>query len=227
MNRIPYDYSGFRLSRLREPRFHHLLYLLGWVGYFILYFLTENLIPAESCHVMHCALDDMIPFCEYFLVFYCFWYVFVFGSLLYYLVYDVQSFTKLQTFIIATQVIAMAVYIIYPSRQDMRPDVFVRDNAFTHLMAFIYSFDTSTGVCPSLHVGYSLGIASVFLKNKNAPKVWKGITVFLVIMISLSTAFVKQHSMVDVFWALPLGVAAEAITYGKDYWLPKLRKNKG
>ena len=43
------DYKTFRLSKIREPQFRHLLFLLGWVGYFILYFLTENFIPNEKC----------------------------------------------------------------------------------------------------------------------------------------------------------------------------------
>lgn len=71
------DYREFRLSRINEPRFAHLKLLLGWVGYFALYFLTENLIPARSCHVIHSALDDMIPFCEYFVVPYVGWYALI------------------------------------------------------------------------------------------------------------------------------------------------------
>ena len=146
------DYRQFRFSRINEPRFRHLKLLLGWVVYFLLYVLTENLIPQEACHPMHCILDDWIPFCEYFAVFYVFWYVLVVGSLLYYLLYDPESFSKLQTFIMVTQAIAMTAYILYPSRQDLRPEVFARDNIFSRTMAFIYSFDTNTGVCPSLHV---------------------------------------------------------------------------
>ena len=82
MKKAVVDYREFRLSRINEPRFSHLKLLLGWVGYFILYFLTENLIPAERCHPVHCALDDLIPFNEFFLIFYCAWYLLVFGSLL-------------------------------------------------------------------------------------------------------------------------------------------------
>ena len=74
------DYSGFRLSRIREPRFRHLLLLGGWIFYFAMYFITENLIPLERCHVIHCALDDRIPFNELFVFFYVGWYLLVFGA---------------------------------------------------------------------------------------------------------------------------------------------------
>ena len=56
------DYRAFRLSRLDDPQFAHLKLLGGWIVYFVLFFLTENLIPAENCTPMHMWLDDMIPF---------------------------------------------------------------------------------------------------------------------------------------------------------------------
>ena len=217
------DYREFRFSRMNEPRFSHLWLLLGWVGYFILYFLTENLIPPERCTPVHCALDDMIPFCEYFAVAYVFWYFLVFSSLLYFLLYDVDSFRGAQTYIIITQVVAMVFYILLPTRQDLRPEVFERDNFFTHVMAFIYGFDTSTGVCPSLHVGYSLGIASTWRKKADAPVWVKVFVIAAVVVICVSVCFVKQHSALDVFAALPLCLLAEILVYGKSYWLPRIR----
>ena len=207
------DFRTFRFSRINEPQFSHLKYWLIWVVYFILYFLTENLIPQEACHPIHCALDDMIPFCEWFLIPYTFWYLLVFLSLLYFMFYDPDAFKKLSTYIFITQMVAMAVYILYPSRQDLRPVVFERDNILTRIMAFIYAFDTNTGVLPSLHVAYSLGIASVWIKRKETPLWWKVLLVFLVILISAATTFVKQHSALDVFAALPLGVLAEILTF--------------
>lgn len=224
MNKQPYDYSGFSLRRLNEPRFAHVKLLGGWLVYFALYFITENLIPASRCHPVHCWLDDVIPFNEFFAVFYVGWYFLVFGSLAHTFFYDVPRFKKLQTFIMITQAVAMAWYILWPSRQDLRPTVFPRDNLLTDLMKFIYSFDTNTGVCPSLHAAYSLGILSVGLKDRKLPRVWKGALVFAVIMICLSVCFVKQHSAVDVFAALPVCLFAEYLVYGKDYWRPRLRR---
>lgn len=211
------DYRTFRLSRINEPQFSHLKLLLGWVGYFILFFLTENLIPAEKCYPVHMWLDDIIPFNEIFLIPYVFWYVLIVISLLYFLLYNVESFKSLQTFIIITQVVAMAIYIIFPSRQDLRPLEFARDNFLTQCVSLLYSVDTNTGVCPSLHVAYSIGIASVWLKEKSASNPWKIFVVIAVILICLSTMFIKQHSAVDFFAALPVCLLAEMIVYGKKY----------
>lgn len=222
MKRQPYDYSGFSLRRLNEPRFAHVKLLGGWIVYFILYFITENLIPPERCQPMHCWLDDMIPFNEFFVIFYVGWYFLCFGSLAYTLFYDVPRFKKLQTFIMITQAVAMLCYILWPSRQDLRPAVFPRQNILTALMGFIYAFDTSTGVCPSLHVAYSMGILSVGLKDESLSAGLKLALTFVVIMICLAVCFVKQHSALDVLAALPVSLFAEALVYGRDYWMPRL-----
>ena len=226
MKRQRVDYTGFSLSRLNEPRFSHIKLLGGWIIYFILFFLTENLIPREKCHPIHCWLDDVIPFNEFFLIFYCGWFLLVFGSLLYCLLYDVERFKKLQIYIMCTQAIAMFIYIVYPSRQDLRPEVFPRENILTALMSFIYAFDTSTGVCPSLHVGYSMAILSVTSKDPFLSKGLKAFLTFFIVMICAAVCFVKQHSAVDVFAALIMCFFIEIALYGKDYWLPRLRGEK-
>ena len=226
MKRQRVDYTGFSLSRLNEPRFSHIKLLGGWIIYFILFFLTENLIPREKCHPIHCWLDDVIPFNEFFLIFYCGWFLLVFGSLLYYLLYDVERFKKLQIYIMCTQAIAMFIYIVYPSRQDLRPEVFPRENILTALMSFIYTFDTSTGVCPSLHVGYSMAILSVTSKDPFLSKGLKAFLTFFIVMICAAVCFVKQHSAVDVFAALIMCFFIEIALYGKDDWLPRLRGEK-
>ena len=219
----PVDYHGFRLSRINEPQFSHAKLLLGWVGYFCLYFLTENLIPAERCTPVHCFLDELIPFNEFFVIFYVGWYLLVAGSLAYTFFYNVDNFKKLQTYIIITQAVAMAAYILFPTRQDLRPDEFIRSNVLTQLIAFIYSFDTNTGVCPSLHVAYSMGILSVFLKDKAVPKGWKVFLTADVFFICLSVCFVKQHSAVDALAAIPVCLLAEGLVFGKDYWRNRMK----
>lgn len=215
------DYRTFRLSRIHEPQFSHLKLLFGWVVYFALYFLTENLIPEEVCTPVHTPLDDVIPFNEWFLIPYVFWYGLIVFSLGYFLLYNIDSFRRLQVFIIITQLLAMAAYILFPTRQDLRPEVFPRDNFLTDCVSFLYTVDTNTGVCPSLHVAYSIGIGSVWLKEKGIRPFWKGFVVTAVILICLSTMFIKQHSALDFFAALPVCLLAEGIVYGADYWLPK------
>ena len=155
----------------------------------------------------------MIPFCEWFLIPYVLWYGLIAFSLGYFALYNIDSFKKLSKYIFITQMVAMAIYILFPSRQDLRPEVFPRENFLTWCIGLIYSFDTSTGVCPSLHVAYSLGIASVWLREKGVKVIWKVLLVVLVILICLSTMFIKQHSAMDFFAALPVCALAEILVF--------------
>ena len=209
------DYRQFRPRLINDPRFSHLKLLAGWMVYFAFYFLTEKLIPAEDCHVIHCALDDMIPFSEYFIVFYCAWFVWIIGTLLYFLLYDIDSFKHLQTLFIIIQAIAVVIYIVYPSIQLGRPTTFEHSNVFTWLTRFIYGFDTPTGVCPSVHAAYSFVIAFVWLRRKESSAIWKVFMVGLCVMICVSTVLVKQHSVIDIVVAVPVALVAEFLLYGR------------
>ena len=70
-------------------------------------------------------------------------------------------------------------------------------------------------------MAYSLGIASVWTKEKGVHPVWKGFVVFAVVMICLSTMFIKQHSAVDFFAAIPVCLLAEGIVYRDRYFKGK------
>lgn len=48
----------------------------------------------------HCALDDVIPFCEYFLIPYLFWFAFLVGMHLYTLLYDTETLRRMMRYII-------------------------------------------------------------------------------------------------------------------------------
>lgn len=217
MRKPTVDYSEFRPSLINDPRFSHLKLLGWWIVYFALYLLTESLIPEERCTTVHSFLDDIIPFCEFFVIPYVAWYLLTAGSLLYFLLYNVENFKRLQIFIAVTQMVAMIIYILLPSKQELRPEVFPRDNVFSDVVGLLYSLDTNTGVCPSLHCAYSIGIASVWLKERSASKSFKAFVVIFCLTICLSTAFIKQHSILDFFAAIPLCILAEFIS-SKDYY---------
>jgi len=201
----------------------HLHLLWGWPVYFLLHFLTENLIPAENCTQVHLWLDDCIPFCEWFLIPYVGWYGLILFSLCWFWRFDRNSFRNLQIYFILVQLSATVIYILLPSRQDLRPAVFSRDNLLTRCVAFLYRVDTNTGVCPSLHVACSLGIASVWHKRR-IPWLGKCLIHFATVLICLSTVFLKQHSTADFFAALPLCLLVEGLIFGKSFWLPKIKK---
>lgn len=217
------DYSKFRLSEINKPQYSHLKLLWGWVVYFILFFLTESFVPQDRCYVVHCALDDVIAFREEFIIPYVLWYFFVALSLLYFLLYHPESFRKLMMFLIITQLCAMAIYIVFPNRQDLRPLVYPRDNFLTDVVKLLHKIDTDTNVCPSMHVAFSVAIASTWLKYKDASVLWKCFVVFFVILVCLAVSFIKQHSVIDTVAAFALCLIVEIIVYRK-YWTGKFKK---
>jgi membrane-associated phospholipid phosphatase len=101
--------------------------------------------------------------------------------------------------------------------------VFPRDNILTDGVKLLYSLDTNTNVCPSLHVGYSIGIASVWLKTKDTSTVLKIAVTIFCILVCLSTVFIKQHSALDALVALPMCFLAEIVSC-HGYWKDVFRK---
>ena len=223
MRKPTVDYRDFSLRKLNDPRFSHLKLLGGWLVYFAMYLITEYLNPNNSGTAVSCSLDYKIPFLEIFVIPYVGWYLLIALSLLYFALYNVENFKRLQIFIIVTQVAAMIIYITFPNFQPLRPDVYPRDNFLTDIVALLQTADTNSNVCPSLHVAYSIGIASIWLKEKDAKWWVKTAIVIFCILVCLSTAFIKQHSVIDGLVAIPVCILAEVIScFG--YWKERFKK---
>jgi len=219
------DYSGFRLSRLNEPKFRHLWLLISWPFYFITYFGAEHLYPIEKCIPMHCFLDDVIPFNEFFVIPYTGWYFLLAFTVFYFMFYDKEQFKRFHIMLIITEIIAITIYVIFPTRVDFQPTEFERNNVFTWIMDMLYAVDRNTNANPSLHVAVSILIGSAFSKHAQT-KLWQKIALWIFIaLVCLSTAFTKQHSVLDFFGALPVCLIAEIAAYGKSYWLPKFKRS--
>ena len=223
MRKPTVDYRDFSLRKLNDPRFSHLKLLGGWLVYFAMYLITEYLNPNNSGTAVSCSLDYKIPFLEIFVIPYVGWYLLIALSLLYFALYNVENFKRLQIFIIVTQIAAMIIYITFPNFQPLRPDVYPRDNFLTDIVALLQTADTNSNVCPSLHVAYSIGIASIWLKEKDAKGWVKTAIVIFCILVCLSTAFIKQHSVIDGLVAIPVCILAEGIScFG--YWKERFKK---
>ncbi|MBQ7094169.1 MAG: phosphatase PAP2 family protein [Clostridia bacterium] len=208
------DYSKFKLSKLNTIEYKHLKLLIFWPIYGVLFYALERFIIAPYYYPVYCGIDDIIPFNEWFIIPYLFWYVFLIGMHIYTLIYDVENFKKMMRFIIITYTAALIIYAVFPNCQQLRPPVFERENLLTKMMSFLYTIDTNTNVCPSIHVIGSLAVLSTALRLKGIKSVsaiWFVVTAFF---ISISTVFLKQHSIIDIFAALPICILADLICWG-------------
>ena len=84
----------------------------------------------------------------------------------------------------------------------------------TDIVKALYSFDTNTNVCPSLHVIGAIAVLISVWHAKGLNRIWiKALFIILTVLISLSTVFLKQHSFVDVIAALPVCLIAYIAVY--------------
>lgn len=190
---------------MNTEEYRHLKLLLYWPFYGLMFFFVERVYQPAAYIDMHCRLDDMIPFCEYFLFPYLYWFVYLIGTIAYTLFFDVPTFKKMMRFVIVTYTFTLVIYLIFPTCQNLRPETFVRDNFLTRFMKYFYSFDTNTNVCPSLHViGSFAAMFALWETPRFKAPGWRAVTVISAVLICLSTMFVKQHSALDVMTALPV-----------------------
>ena len=208
---------GFRLSRINEPQFRHLWWLLFWPAYLLRYFLVEHWNPAQTYHVMHCFLDDWIPFREGFIVFYAGWYFLIVGVHLYTLLYDRDTFCRYSKFLCIGMSVSTVIFLVYPSCQQLRPAVFPRDNLFSRIVGLIYAVDTPTNVFPSEHVlgAFAAVAAAAHTKGLRKPLPLTLLTV-LAVLVCASTLFLKQHSACDFLCALLLCPFVSFLCYRKE-----------
>ena len=193
-------------------------FLLFWPIFGLRYLIIENLNPVRGPHLIHCPLDDVIPFHELFLIPYALWFVGIIGMHLYTMVYDIPAFKKYTKFLIISMATSTAIFILYPSYQQLRPDVFPRDNLLTDIVRLIYLVDTNTNIFPSEHAIGALAVFGVSLHTKGLHSPLKTTLIgIMTVLICLSTVFLKQHSILDVVAALPICIIAYVVCYGKEH----------
>ena len=76
------DYRKLRPSNINTPEFKHLFLLLYWPVYGATFWLLERGLSLNY-HPIKAAFDAKIPFCEFFVFPYYFWFVFLVGIHLY------------------------------------------------------------------------------------------------------------------------------------------------
>lgn len=185
------------------------LYVPAYLAGFCL--LQARQIPLRTVHF---ALDYSIPFCEYFIIPYCAWYFLLIGVGFYTLLKDKKSFVKYMLFMMIGYTACMLVYWVYPIAQDLRPAVFPRDNLCTELVGLIYSMDPPFNILPSMHVVGSFMCAAAITNCPTVKRTGSKVLIsLLAAVISVSTVFVKQHSVLDTAAALALSIIIFFILY--------------
>lgn len=216
-------YRDLRPNNLTSRKYNHLLLILYWPVFGFSFLAVERLFPVwfEGIvyHPVSCALDRYIPFNEFFVIPYYYWFAFLIIPGLYFGLWEPRAFRDFQWTIILTYSITMLIYLLYPTKQELRPDFAagaMRDNLLTRITQGLYEFDTDTNVCPSIHVLGSLATLFAGLHSRTLRGWgWKVFFILSTVLISMSTVFLKQHSLVDVIAAIGVGF----VCYAVQFWL--------
>lgn len=226
-------YRDLRLSNLKTPKYRHLFLLLFWPIFGLVFMTLENYWPLwwealtgnELIYApVECGLDAMIPFCEWFVIPYYFWFAFLVGMVIYGALFDIPAFRQYMWFVILSYSITAIIYIVWPNMQPLRPTDIPRDNWMTDIVRGLYGYDTDTNVCPSIHVLGSFAVMFAGLHSKTLRGWgWKAFFIISTVLISMSTVFLKQHSIIDVFAALALCVVCYPLVF---FWICRERKEK-
>ena len=179
-------------------------YLLFWPIFALRYFLVEHWNPAAGYHPVYCRADDRIPFLEVFLIPYFLWYFCIVGVHLWLYCRNDPGFRMYSRYLMITMSISTAVFLLYPTCQQLRPAVFPRNNLMTDAVELLYRMDTNTNVCPSEHVIGSAGFFLAVCYGEGTGNCHKLPAAVAAVLTGSATVFLKQHSLVDVLAAIPV-----------------------
>ena len=187
-------------------------YLL-WIPLYLLFFSLLEARPSSGTYwSTQLPADRYIPFCAWFVIPYCTWYFQMILTGTYLLRRDVPAFRRYMVFLALTFLSSEVLWTFFPNGQDLRPAS--PEGFLAPLVTLLYSIDTNTNVLPSLHVTGSIGAAFAM-----CDAAWKSnrrlclMEIFLTVLISLSTVFIKQHSILDVAAAILFSAAAGLPVY--------------
>lgn len=195
-------------------RLKHCYIFIYPIIYFICFVILEkNITPV---HMIECPLDKRIPFCEYFVIPYFLWFIYIAATVaVFFFFLNLGDFYRLCMYLFSGMTVFLIVSWLYPNGLSLRPESFPRNNLCTRLVKALYSTDTSTNVLPSIHVYNSICVHTAIIKNAflNRKKLLCTGSCVLMILIILSTMFLKQHSVIDVL----TGILMAAVFYPLFY----------
>lgn len=197
-------------------KYKHGLVLVYFFIYMIWFTYLERTVTTTFTPV-HSKIDKYIPFMEIFIIPYFLWFIFIFVTVAYLFLSSKQEFYRCCAFLFVGMTICLIIYTIWPNGHYLRVnlDTLGRSNIFTRALGRLYSFDTATNVFPSIHVYNSIGAMIAIRRSERLRNIkWLQISSFiLTVLICMSTVYLKQHSILDVFGGIILGVIMYAFIY--------------
>ena len=142
------------------------------------------------------------------------WFVWIVGTLFWQLYRaPKQEFWRLCLPLFAGMTLSLMFCAVVPNGVNLRPAAIQGNDIFTQLVRGLWSADTSTNVCPSIHVFNSITLDLAFQRSSllhgRRGQVVRWAAHLLDVAVVLSTMMLKQHSVIDVVCGILLAVALD------------------
>ena len=168
------------------------------------FFWVESLNPAGGFHIIHTAVDDLIPVVEVFIIPYALWLPYLVIGMIAIAIRSRVLSRKTSYMLMAGMTLFIIISLAYPNALELRAHIPDRDNIFMTCINYLHSIDTPTDVFPSLHVYDAIVVAAGLHLTFKEKKLLLVLSDILVVLIVLSTVFIKQHSIIDVIGAFAI-----------------------
>lgn len=186
--------------------------------YGLFYLLVFHYVEQRSVrpNIIHMKIDDYIPFCEYFIIPYLLWFVYIALTVIYFSFINTnrKEYWQLISSLGVGMTLFLIISLIYPNGQDLRPAI-TGDTFFLQLVKYLYKVDTPTNILPSIHVFNSVACCIAILRHDKfrKHKFFLAGTVLLTVLIIMATVFLKQHTLLDVVAAFVLNAVCYQLFY--------------
>lgn len=159
-------------------------------------------------HYINMKIDDLIPFCKYFMFFYFTYYWFSQLQLWFVSYGNKRKFYRMLIAAAITCVACNICFLCYQVKM-IRPEVTGND-PFDLWVKWIYNRDAKAmNCCPSIHAVMGTLMVIGGFKSSNLPKWLNIVSIIFGVGCIVSTVFVKQHYFIDMV----LGVIFMTIFY--------------
>ena len=133
------------MNRVKKelPKYKHawpLLYFFIYLPWFLI--LEQKITPDYAgLHIIHCPLDDMIPFCEWFVIPYLIWFLYIPAVFLFLFYHSKKEFYRMCAYEFTGMTIALIVYTVLSfSSFTLAIHLLMFAQAFTFLPQFLLIF---------------------------------------------------------------------------------------
>lgn len=142
------------------------------------------------------SFDNKIPLVPIFVLIYFGSYVFWIANYILSCRVNKEHCYRFITADMLGKFICFIIYIAFPTT-NVRPNI-AASGIFVDMLKFLYSIDPANNLFPSIHCLVSWYCYAGIRNSKTVPKWYKYFSLFIAIMICISTVTTKQHVIIDV-----------------------------